>query len=141
MEFKIYEFEEHDRAELRQLYYDVRKETFHWVENQSRDQNGFDLDTKGEEIIVAKIDGKIAGFISIWLPDNFIHHLYIRKEYRRKGLGRSLINKIKERIQGPLTLKCLLDNIEAVQFYERNNWKAKSTGISIHGVFILFELS
>ena len=138
MEFEISEFVEDDRAELRQLYSDVRNETFHRIENQSK--YTFDLDTKGEEIIVARMEGKVAGFISVWLPDNFIHHLYIRKEYRRNGLGRLLINRVRTKTKRPLTLKCLVDNINAVKFYERNGWKNKSTGISDYGVFILFEL-
>ena len=138
MEFEISEFVEEDRAELRQLYNDVRKETFNRIESQKK--YTFDLDTKGEAIMVAKTEGKVAGFISVWLPDNFIHHLYIRKEYRRKGLGSSLIGHVKKQLKKPLTLKCLLDNINAVKFYEKNGWNAKSTGISDHGVFILFEL-
>ncbi len=91
-------------------------------------------------MLVAKIDDKVAGFVSIWLPDNFIHHLYIKKEYRGNGLGRLLIDEVRKKIKEPLTLKCLVDNIKAVKFYEKNGWKAKSTGISVHGVFILFEL-
>ena len=140
MEFEISEFKEEDRAELRLLYSEVRKETFGWIGTQNLDKDTFDADTKGEEIIVAKTEGKIAGFISIWLPDNFIHHLYIRKEYRRKGLGEKLIHEVKSKLRKPLTLKCLVDNVIAVKFYQKNGWEAKSTGISDHGVFILFEL-
>ena len=138
MEFEISEFTEQDRVELRQLYHDVRKETFNRIENQKK--YTFDLDTKGEEIIVARMEGKVAGFISVWLPDNFIHHLYIKKEFRRNGLGRLLIDQVRTKIKRPLTLKCLVDNINAVKFYEKSGWKAKSTGISDYGVFILFEL-
>ena len=141
MKFEISEFSESDRAELRQLYIDVRRETFNWLGRQSFQGDTFDADTKGEEVLVVRVEGEIAGFISVWLPDNFIHHLYIRTEYQRMGLGQSLINAVRTRIKSPLTLKCLVDNVIAVKFYQKNGWRTKSTGISDHGVFILFELS
>lgn len=31
----------------------------------------------GEEIHIAVLDGKIAGFASVWVADRFIHHLYV----------------------------------------------------------------
>jgi len=138
---EISEFSEEDRVILRHLYAEVKAETFHKLGKQNVDSNDFDEDTKGESVLVAKIDGNIAGFISVWLPDNFIHHLYVRKQDQRKGIGSELIESVKAQVNGTLTLKCVEDNVAAVQFYETNGWKIQSKGISENGSFILFQLN
>jgi len=140
MDPEISEFEERDRLELRRLYMDVKQDTFKWLGVPVKNGDTFDHDTKGEEILVARIDGQIAGFVSVWLPDNFIHHLYILKKYQRMGLGTCLIKSLRAKLKGKLTLKCVEYNETAVNFYRKNGWKVKSRGISEHGVYILFEL-
>jgi len=140
MEWEISEFKEEDRAELGKLYIDVRRETFGWLGAENRIKDTFDIDTKGEDLIVAKVEDRIVGFVSVWLPDNFVHHLYIKRAYQGKGLGRDLINTVKSRIKGTLALKCMEGNLSAVKFYQKTGWKMKSKGISEHGVYILFEL-
>ena len=139
-EFEVSDFDERDRPELRKLYFDVKKETFDWLGMPDKSIDTFDQDTHGEEILVIKKGEEIAGFVSVWLPDNFIHHLYILKQYQRMGLGNSLVKAVRARLEGPLSLKCIEGNFSAVRFYESTGWKVKSRGISDHGKYILFEL-
>jgi len=140
MEFEISDFEERDRPELRNLYHNVKRDTFRWMGVPDNNEDTFDRDTKGEEILVIKKGDEIAGFVSVWLPDNFIHHLYVLKQYQRMGLGKNLVNAVRARLKGPLSLKCIEENVSAVKFYESTGWKAKSKGISDHGMYIVFEL-
>jgi len=139
-EFEIFDFEERDRPELRKLYFDVKKETFAWLGVSDKSTDSFDQDTKGEEILVIKTGDEIAGFVSVWLPDNFIHHLYILKQYQRMGLGTNLVDAVRARVTGTLSLKCIEENSSAVRFYKSTGWILKARGISDHGRYILFEL-
>ena len=139
-EFEIFDFDERDRPELRKLYFAVKTETFKWLGVSEKSMDTFDQDTKGEEILVIKNGEEIAGFISVWLPDNFIHHLYVLKQYQRMGLGNRLVKAVRARLKGPLSLKCIAENTSAVRFYELTGWKVKSRGNSDHGMYTLFEL-
>ncbi len=102
-------------------------------------QASFDDDTAGEEILVASINNQPVGFISIWLPDSFLHHLYILPSHQRQGIGKALIQKAQEMVEEPLTLKCLDLNEGAMNFYLNNGWKKVSQGTSNEGKYTLLK--
>lgn len=137
----IKEFEEQNREALRKLYLEVRKTNFVWLSKEARATASFDADTEGELLLVAWLKGRIVGFISIWLPDNFIHHLYVDNAYQRKGIGKQLLDKTIPIIGLPATLKCMKANPAALRFYTRNGWTAREEGITDEGAFVLFQLS
>ncbi|HDZ9270902.1 TPA: GNAT family N-acetyltransferase, partial [Vibrio cholerae] len=60
--------------------------------------------------------GNVVGFISIWEPDNFVHHLYLATEYQGQGVGSMLLNCAKMKY-GNLSLKCMVQNQKALNFY------------------------
>ncbi len=70
---------------------------------------------KKAETYVYVEDKKIKGFISI-LNEEFIGALFVRKEYRNRGIGRKLINFVKDKYN-KLELKVYEKNIDAVLFY------------------------
>ena len=78
----------------------------------------FRAQTQGEQIDLVVAQGKIAGFISVWEPDWFVHHLYVDPQAQGSGLGARLIALVAERAgeQG-LSLKCLVENKGAMSFY------------------------
>jgi hypothetical protein len=82
---KIIEFRESDRDALRELFLKVRKSTFVWKDQSAFDLLDFDVQTREEYILTAFYDEKIAGFISIWVPDNFVHHLFIDQGFQKLG--------------------------------------------------------
>lgn len=137
MNIHITAFEENDREELRRIYKEVRASTFTWLNQQVIDLASFDQDTAGEFIWVAKINAEIVGFISVWLEDSFIHHLYIKDSFQHKGIGTKLLNHIRETIKAEMTLKCLEKNKAALNFYLKNGWKPRAKGISDEGTFLL----
>lgn len=77
----------------------------------------------GEQIIVASTTaGAVAGFLSLWLADRFVHFLHVQAAWRGRGVGRQLLDHASQQVQGPLELKCLLTNTAALAFYRRLGW-------------------
>lgn len=120
--------EEYDA--LKEIYLKTRQENFKWVEYDSLKLEDFDTSTEGELILVAMIDKAIAGFISIWEEDKFIHNLFISSTFKRQGIGRELINEAIKAVGLPLTLKCVKANTNALNFYLSQGWtiEEESTG-------------
>nr|WP_281502541.1 GNAT family N-acetyltransferase [Arenibacter sp. F20364] len=139
MEIEITGFNENHRERLAQIYLEVRQTNFSWLDPESLIPSSFDQDTEGEFILVAKVDYKIVGFVSVWSKDNFIHHLYISNHFQNKGIGSRLLNSVINRANSDLTLKCLIKNRSALNFYLKQGWKPVSEGLSNEGEYILFK--
>ncbi|MEZ5503458.1 MAG: GNAT family N-acetyltransferase [Halioglobus sp.] len=95
---------------------------------------------EGEEILVARIGDEVVGFVSIWKPDNFLHHLFVSPKYQRKGVGKALISESVSRFGLPMFLKCIKENIEACRFYEQFGWQLKEEAIGPEGPYIHYQL-
>ncbi|MDE2447318.1 MAG: GNAT family N-acetyltransferase [Alphaproteobacteria bacterium] len=93
-------------------------------------------------LIVAAYDGeKAIGFVTAGKPDELLHDgmdgqiygFYIAASYHRLGIGRNLLNKIKniwmENGGHALTLGVLAKNTRARRFYEAMGGKLVRTGI------------
>ena len=75
-------------------------------------------ETQGERIFVGVLDKEISGYVSVWEPDCFIHHLYVDPSAQRSGLGRALVARVEALVgRQPITLKCQLANTGAMRFY------------------------
>ena len=70
---------------------------------------------KKSETYVYVDNNEIKGFISL-LDNYFIGALFVRKEYRRQGIGRKLINYVKDKYD-KLELQVYEKNINAILFY------------------------
>jgi len=74
--------------------------------------------------IVVEIDGKIVGYVLFWLlPDGVdIHNLAVRSEYRRRGIGRILLQQVifeaLRRSSTRVTLEVRKSNLAAQKLYE-----------------------
>lgn len=99
----------------------------------------FDDQTKDENIWVAETETLIIGFVSVWTPDNFVHHLFVHPDYIRKGIGKSLLNFCVSGIPKPLTLKCFENNVNALVFYASQGWKIKGKGSDSFENYFLLE--
>ena len=66
-----------------------------------------------------------ASFIA--LPTLFLEDMFILKEYRRKGIGKKILDLCmkfaKERNCGRVDLNVLDWNIDAIHFYKKNNFR------------------
>lgn len=123
----IRDFEKQDVNKLAQIYLNSRKETFYWIPHEQFNMNDFIADTEGESILVGISGRNIVGFVSIWTKDNFIHHLYVDKEYQGQGVGRELLKAGLRLINKPARLKCVVRNSNACEFYEKLGWILESS--------------
>lgn len=99
----------------------------------------FENATQGEEIFVALYSGIIVGIATVWIPDAFVHYLFVDQEIRHKGVGRAMIERLAEQYESPLTLKCLIENKEAMAFYHATGWHEVETGYSEEGAYALLR--
>jgi ribosomal protein S18 acetylase RimI-like enzyme len=72
-------------------------------------------------VLVAKSGNSILGFSQ--LKDGWVHHLYIDPQFQSKGVGKLLLDKMKQHAPFGLRLRVFEDNIDAIRFYEREGFK------------------
>nr|WP_241407898.1 GNAT family N-acetyltransferase [Clostridium beijerinckii] len=126
-----------DYNELRKIFFNTRQENFKWVEHGSIKLEDFDSSTEGELILTAKIDNEIAGFISIWEEDKFIHNLFVSSNFKRCGVGKALINQSAKVVGLPLTLKCVKANVNALHFYLSQGWTIEEEAIENEPYYLM----
>jgi len=135
----IRSFEEQDRQKLSEIYLLCRIQTFYWTDSSLFTLNDFDAHTRDEDIWVAEYDDQIAGFMAVWPPDAFIHHLYVDVAHRGKGVGKALLDLAAQTYPSPLSLKCLVKNEAALQFYRALGWQVVEEGRDTLGEYFLMK--
>ena len=128
---KMYEdfFEYH--AGLQPLYYKAAEEHGNYPE--------YIIKSETDDLIIAEYDGNIAGFVHVLETKTEPYEcivqnkyavcvdLYTSPEYRRRGVGTSLINAMKEwainRNLKFIQLNVLAENENAIKFYENGNFQ------------------
>lgn len=129
-----------DLAQIKKIFTLARRQAFYWEPADIFQDDDFEVATAGELIWVAEIvTGIVAGFISIWEVDSFIHLLFVHPEYQGQGIGQALLEKSYELVPFPIRLKCKSRNERAVRFYQRNGWREVGRGQDSFGEYILFE--
>jgi len=88
---------------------------------------------EGEEIHIAVLEGAIVGFVSVWVADRFIHHLYVSPQYQARGVGSALLEACEAMYGHPLSLKCDTLNHQAQRFYRSKGWLPQETGVGENG--------
>lgn len=78
------------------------------------------------EIYVYIINEKIVGFVG--LDNNYIEGIFVDTNNQCNGIGRSLLNKVKEN-RNNLTLSVYKKNINAINFYKKNDFIITSENI------------
>lgn len=122
---------------LREIFYNVRKDNFNWINRRSLSLLDLDKSIIGEEVFVAYIENEVIGFCSVWVEDKFIHNLFIKPSFQGKGVGKSLIDEVYNEYGDELTLKCVKANKKAVDFYIKNSWEILEEGFSDDGEYYL----
>ncbi|ULR43763.1 GNAT family N-acetyltransferase [Rhizobium sp. K102] len=123
-----------DQGMLAEIYLSVRRQTFVWVDPGKFHHEDFAAHTNGETILVCEhAGGGLAGFLSLWPEDDFIHMLYIRPEFQRLGAGTALLQALPEWPQHKYRLKCLVNNRRAKAFYLSHGFVVTGNGASPEG--------
>lgn len=128
-----------DWPELNRIYRDVRRRHFHWLPEERIGFDDLDRDAAGEVVHVAREAGAILGFVSVWEPDHFIHHLYVGGAHQNRGVGSRLLEFVRQTHSRSLRLKCVTVNERARRFYLRHGWRQIGDGLSEDGDYLLLE--
>jgi GNAT superfamily N-acetyltransferase len=128
-----------DLDTCRTIYQVARTAAFYWINSKRFRLNDFLVDTRGEFLAVAEESNRgVVGFVGIWFPDNFIHHLYVLPELHRRGVGRALLEYALAQTGRPARLKCQQKNLNACSFYTHLGWRQGETGFDSIGEWIEF---
>ena len=138
--FQVRPFVERDRRALEGIYRACRSEAT-WLPGATKAREAdFQHDTDGETLFVAVgANDEPCGFISVWEPDAFIHHLYVKSDSQGKGIGGSLLGFLVGRIPMPWRLKCLRANANAMAFYAAKGWIEVGAGSGEDGPYAVME--
>jgi len=69
---------------------------------------------------VYETNNRIVGYINCWVSDNTtILNFCVDEEYRNKGIGKSLIEKVLEVSVGIITLEVRVSNNNAINLYQK----------------------
>ncbi|MGN6094136.1 MAG: GNAT family N-acetyltransferase [Luteibacter jiangsuensis] len=128
-----------DLHALRELFLSVRRQTFDWQPPDAFHLEDFDTQTEGERVVVAEAADRIAGFISVWEPDDFIHHLFVDVGHMRQGVGRALLHALPGWPERAYRLKCLSRNQMALEFYQLHGFIETGRGSSDEGEYIVLS--
>lgn len=132
-------FIEADRQRLKEIYLLCRVQTFYWCDSAQFQFDDFEAHIIGEDVMVALFEDTIVGFIAVWPPDSFIHHLYVDAAYRAGGIGKALLANVIEKYPPPLHLKCLVKNEPALNFYKLQGWAIVGDGSDELGDYYLMK--
>jgi len=84
-------------------------------------------------------DDEPEGFVSVWEPEAFIHHLYVRPRLPAKGRRRGAARFPAHSTTHAWRLKCLRANVRALAFYLGQGWTEISSGDGEDGPFAVLE--
>lgn len=109
------------------LYEEVQADTFTWVRpDRLPTAEDFLTDARDETVYVAMLDGRLVGVAAVYVPDNFLHSLFVSE--RGKGVGKALLGYVCDRANGPVSLKVQAPNLRAEAFYLREGFRAIGRG-------------
>ncbi|MEZ5957313.1 MAG: GNAT family N-acetyltransferase [Hyphomonadaceae bacterium] len=97
----------------------------------------FAAETRDESVIVAERNDLLCGFASIYVPDSFLHHLYIDPAHHRQGIGSALLGEAIKRAPDKLSLKCQQSNRRARSFYAAHGFVEGEWGDNSYGPWVL----
>lgn len=130
-----------DRSPLQEFFHHCRLQAT-WLPDAARFDADFAAESVGETVFVAVAgQGEILGLVSVSIADSFIHHLYVKTQAQRQGIGRALLAELEGLMPLPWRLKCPPQNEIALKFYKALGWWQAATGTSNWGDYLLLEFS
>ncbi len=107
--------------------FEVEKNCFehHW----SKDAFAKELKNDVARYLVAKLDGKVVGYVGIWfvMDEGHITNVAVHSDYRGKKIGdelvKSLVNLCKENNIVSMTLEVRVSNLVAQNLYKKYGFK------------------
>ena len=110
-----------DAERIGRLFVDSRA-TLTFLPNLYTDEETMDfivnIVMRDQQVLVAETGGAITGFIA--MHEDVVHHLYVRPDLRRHGIGSALLDRAKERMPSGFRLWVFQQNLPARRFYEKH---------------------
>ncbi len=128
-----------DYPSLAKIYFACRRDDFPWADPVGDTLADFTAQIRGEAVYVAEVQGELAGFVSVWEPDSFVHHLYVAAAHRKRGIGSALLAALESSLPRPYRLKCAEANTTALAFYAKQGWREVGPGHGEEGPYLLLE--
>ena len=97
--------------------------------------------SRSEQQFVAFEADRVLGFVSVHVAESFIHHLFVREDARRRGVGVLLLEALEGWLPRPWQLKCVRRNVVALRFYEGRGWREAGVGESEHGAYAVLTFN
>ena len=128
-----------DAAAIQRFFERVIREA-EWLPDSARSETDFVASSPGESVFVCyAANGELAGLLAVYVPEAFIHHLYVAPEHQRQGVGTALLGSLASWLPLPWRLKCVRANRSAQAFYQSVGWRQIGTGNSDQGPYLLLE--
>jgi len=115
--------EPRDFAACTEIYLAAARVALPWAPPEEIRADHFQDSLREEEVWVAETGGRIAGLVSIYLPERFIHSLYVDPARQGLGIGGALLDRALRRCGGHAELKCQEGNRAACRFYMERGWR------------------
>jgi len=128
-----------DLAACTVIYLAAARMAFPWLPPEEIRADHFQDSLREEEVWVAETASRITGLVSIYLPDRFIHSLYVDPARQGQGIGGTLLHQALRRCGGHAELKCQEGNRAACRFYMERGWRPAGWGWSSAGPWIRFR--
>ncbi|WP_293868693.1 GNAT family N-acetyltransferase [uncultured Alsobacter sp.] len=118
------------------IYAAGRRFAFTWCDPAQFVPEDFARDSRGETITVAEEQGRVVGLLSLWMPDHFIHLLFVDPALHGRGIGRRLLRHAEATFGDWSWLKCQAQNTGALAFYEQCGWTVGEGGMNDIGPWV-----
>lgn len=106
-----------DMGECLRIWRDTWPEAFPQIP-LPEDEVFFQL-SSGEEIYVVQAGQGLAGSVTLWRSEPFVHFLLVDASHRGQGVGRLLLATAIAELPAPVHLKCHPNNTTALSFYQQ----------------------
>lgn len=114
-------FNKEEIEEIMKIWFESNMDTHDFINESYWTKNYNTVKSKilMAEVYVYETDGDIYGFVG--LIDNYIAGIFVKKDMRRRGIGKQLIDFLKENYN-ELYLRVYRKNEEAIKFYLREDF-------------------
>ena len=108
-----------------------------WLPPGAEPDTDFKRNSSGETVhVCSDAAGVLLGFIAVYEPGSFVHHLYVDAAHQGQGVGRAILTAVVDsRPDKPWRLKCVLSNTAARAFYARTGWRETETAMGSQGLY------
>lgn len=124
----IRNFEKNDINDVMEIWKSENIKAHQFIPNEYWESNYSSVKEAlpNAEIYVYIIEENIVAFIG--LDQNYIEGIFVDTNNQCNGIGTSLLNKVKEN-RNKLTLSVYKKNINAINFYKKNDFKITNESI------------